>query len=157
MRRFCIHVRKIHLRNKSLIAKGAHIHIAADAVDLAGAGVLPTTIISAKCREFYPRTVLRHPTRLRINVRIVQRPLQVARVGVHTEILVAARLQRTIPGIDYTVVHVRIGRWRVPGPCPPLKVVVHRVFQIAWTHTHLTQLGHHIIAFMFRAVHIFRI
>ena len=90
MRRFCIHVRKIHLRNKSLIAKGAHIHIAADAVDLAGAGVLPATIVSAECSEFHLRAILRHPACLRIDVRIVQRPLQVARVGVHAEILVTA-------------------------------------------------------------------
>ena len=118
---------------------------------------MPATIVSAKRREFHPRTVLRHPTCFRVDVRIVQRPLQVARVGVHAKILVTAGLQRTIPSIGDAVIHVRIGRWCVPGPCPPLKVVVHGILQIIGAHAHLAELGYNIAAFMFRAVRIFRV
>ena len=157
MRRFCIHIRKIHLRNRSLIAKGAHIHIAADAVDLAGAGVLPATIVGPERREFHLRTILRHPACLRIDVRIVQRPLQVARVGVHAEILVTAGLQRAIPSIDDAVIHVRIVRRRVPGPRPTLKVVVHGVFQVVRSHAKLAELGHHIVALLPGTARILRI
>ncbi len=74
--------------HRSLIAKGTHIHGATDTVDMTAFGVLPATIVSAECSEFHLRTILRHPACLRIDVRIVQRPLQVARVGVHAEILV---------------------------------------------------------------------
>ena len=121
---------------------------------MAGTGVLPAAVVGAKGVVSHLSTILGHPTGLCVDARIVQRALQIARVRIHTEILVSGGLQCAIPGVGHTAINIRIGRRGMTSPRPLLQVIIHRVFQIVRAHAHLAEFGSHIIAFRTCAVRI---
>ena len=75
-----------------LIPKRIHIHIAADTVHLAGAGVLPSATVGRERVESHASAILRHPRGFGVNVGMFQRSLQVAGVRVNAKILVSGGL-----------------------------------------------------------------
>ena len=121
---------------------------------MAGTGILPATVVGIEGVVSHLSTILRHPTGLCVDVRIVQRALQVARIRIHTEILVSGGLQCAIPGVGHTAINIRIGRRGMTSPRPLLQVIIHRVFQIVRAHAHLAEFGSHIITFRTCAVRI---
>ena len=132
-----------------LIPKRIHIHTAADAVHLAGAGVLPSATVGRERIESHASAILRHPRGFGVNVGMFQRPLQVAGVRVDAQILVSGGLQRAVPIVDDIVVHVRIGRRLVAFPGPLFQVVIHGVRQIARIHAKLLEFRDHVGTFFF--------
>ena len=115
---------------------------------------MPAAVVGAKGAVSHLSTILGHPTGLCVDVRIVQRALQVACIRIHTEILVSGGLQCAIPGVGHTAINIRIGRRGMTSPRPLFKVVIHRVLQIVRAHAHLAEFGSHIIAFRTCAVRI---
>ena len=115
---------------------------------------MPSTTVGRERVESHASAVLRHPRGFSVNVGMFQRALQVARIRIHTEILVSGGLQCAIPGVGHTAINIRIGRRGMTSPRPLFKVVIHRVFQIVRAHAHLAEFGSHIIAFRTCAVRI---
>ena len=111
------------------------------------AGVLPAAPIGRELVVLHAGAVLRHPRGLGADVGMVQRPLQVAGIGIDTEVRVTAGLEGGVPLVGNAVVNVRVGGRGMPGPRPLFKVVVHRILQVAGAHAELPKLGDHILAF----------
>ena len=128
-----------------LIPKRIQIHGSLNASHASLGRVLPTAIIRGE-GEVGAGTVAGHPSRLIADVGGVERGVQIVRVRVHGQVVVAGGLQLGVPGVHDAVVHARAGRRRVTGPRPLLQIVEHRVAQVTWLHAGLSQQAHHVVA-----------